>query len=130
MTTIQETPTLIPVSETDRDGAGSPTELPEAHSIAEGVPTFIPPAALVEANAAAESITAWHNGQTVTTMWANSSANNGWAVIAGVGFRKVNNADETSHQTMVALLSLAHATGGKVNVRIDADDLIHEVYAL
>ena len=130
MTTIQETPTLIPVSETDPDGAGAPSGLPEVQSVAEGEPTFIPPAALVEANAAEESITAWHNGQTVTTMWTNSSANNGWAAIAGVGFRKVNNAEETSHQTMLALLSLAHATGGKVNVRIEADNLIHEVYSL
>ena len=130
MTTIQETPTPIRVAETDHDGAGAPSELPEVLPIAEGEPTFIPPAALVEATAAADSITAWHNAQTVTSLWTNSSANNGWAAIAGVGFLKVNNAEETSHQTMLALLSLAHATGAKVNVRVESDNLIHEVYSL
>lgn len=132
MSTMQAAPNQIaPKSRSSVDDVGSPTDLTQAHTATaeEVAPTFIPPNASIQASAADEGVTAWHSGQTVTAMWANAAANNGFAAISGLGWRRINPAEETAHQTMVALLSVAHATGGKVNVRIEADNLIHEVYS-
>ena len=132
MSTMQAAPKqMAPEARSSVDDAGGPVELAETHTaiVEEAAPTFIPPTASIRASAANEGVTAWHNSQTVTAMWANAAANNGFAAISGVGWRRINPAQETAHQTMVALLSVAHATGGKVNVRIEADNLIHEVYS-
>jgi hypothetical protein len=99
-----------------------------------GVPTLAPPtetaaAAAAQADDGARGITAWQSGVHVTATWSNSAARNGWAAIEGLGWRRVLADNDWTFTTMVAILSHARQAGTTVNVRVEADNLIHEVYA-
>jgi hypothetical protein len=93
-------------------------------------PALAPPTEVAEVAARSEQgIAAWHSGVKITALWCNASVRNAWAVVEGVGWRRVNPANDSAFVTLVALLSHARQMGTTCNVRVEADNLIHEVYA-
>jgi hypothetical protein len=106
-------------------------DIAEAGALSTGAePALAPPAEAAEAIAAGdEGIAAWHSGVKITALWCNASVRNAWAVVEGVGWRRVNPANDSAFVTLVALLAHARQMGTTCNVRVEADNLIHEVYA-
>jgi hypothetical protein len=121
------------VAMTGGAATGAPTMEPDAlMSVTrledEARPVMTPPSEAVEQEAEAEGITAWHNGKKITAMWANASVRNAHAAIAGMGWRKLSNANDSSFPALVMLASHAEQTNANCNIRIDADGEIHEIY--
>ncbi len=89
-------------------------------------PAMTPPnEAAIEAE---EGITAWHNGKKITGMWTNSSTRNAYAAVAGLGWKRISNANDSSHLSMVMLAAHAEQTGATVNLEIGSDQEIHQIY--
>ena len=89
-------------------------------------PAMTPPnEAAIEAE---EGITAWHNGKKITGMWTNSSTRNAYAAIAGLGWKRISNANDSSHLSMVMMAAHAEQTGSNVNVEVGTDQEIHQIY--
>ena len=91
------------------------------------VPVLTPPAEVRDAGAA-QAITAWQTGVKVTALWCNASARNAWAAIPGLGWRRVVFGNDSAFLNITALLSQARQNNSTCNIRIEADNLIHEVY--
>jgi hypothetical protein len=93
-------------------------------------PALTPPAEAVEtAFTAEQGIAAWHSGVKITALWSNAAPRNAFAAVEGLGWRKVHNGSDGSFVTLTALLSHAKRSGSACNIRIEADNMIHEVYA-
>jgi len=75
-----------------------------------------------------QGITAWHNNKKITAMWCNSSSRNAFAAVAGLGWRKISNANDSSYLAMVMMASHAETMNSNVNINIGADNEIHEIY--
>ncbi len=94
----------------------------------EARPMITPPSEVAELVIEAEGITAWHNNKKITAMWSNSSVRNAYAAIAGIGWKKLSNANDSSFLALVMLASHAEQTNANCNIRIESDGEIHEIY--
>lgn len=130
-------PELKELAELSRGGAGAPALTIEeilrvqqqaTAVVAEGVPTLAPPAEVAEAEAAAEAVTAWHTGVKVTALWVNAAQRNAYAAVEGLGWRRITPANDSAFHAVTAMLSHAKQLGRSVNVRVESDNQIHEVY--
>lgn len=115
-------------------GEGAPTidigEISAAQSASlTGGPESAPPA---EANASGvaseQGFTAWHNSVKISSLWCNASARNAWVAVQGIGWRRINPANDSSFVSMNTMLSHARHTNANCKLRIESDKLIHEVY--
>lgn len=91
-------------------------------------PTIVPPAETLEADAEEQGIAAWLSGKKITALWCNASDRNAYAAIDGVGWRRLSNANDSAHLSMAMLASHAEQTGSNCNIRIESDNMVHEVY--
>lgn len=115
--------------------AGRPSEL-DTISLAEaerrdadGAPSLAPPTETAAAAAAAvTAVTAWQQNKTVAGLWHDAASRNSWASFAGMGWRKVNDVNDSSTIAITQMLAHARATGVVVNFLEGADGKIHEVY--
>ena len=115
------------------DHAEAPTMAPEeivsiAREAEAGMPVMTPPAETVEEEIADTGIAAWHNGKKVTAMWANSAVRNSFAAVAGLGWRRLSNANDSSWVALTMMASHAEQVSANCNVRIESDNEIHEIY--
>lgn len=113
--------------------AGAPTMEPsalmsETRLENEARPTMTPPSEVLGEEGLSEGITAWHNSKKVTAMWANASARNAFASVAGLGWKKLSNANDSSFLALTMLASSAEQTNATCNLRIEADNEVHEIY--
>ncbi|GAB4373140.1 MAG: hypothetical protein Kow00114_34960 [Kiloniellaceae bacterium] len=113
--------------------AGAPTMEPsalmsETRLENEARPMMTPPSEVVSEEGLGEGITAWHNSKKVTAMWANASARNAFASVAGLGWKKLSNANDSSFLALTMLASSAEQTNSNCNLRIEADNEVHEIY--
>src|SRR5262245_49897731 len=121
--------TLAALSYAGNDGPATAFEdIAEAVTATQvGVPALIPPSEALRATGD-QGITAWHNAVKVNALWVNSTAVNAWASISGIGWRRIVFANESAFLNITAMLSHARQMNASCNVRIEADNLIHEVY--
>jgi hypothetical protein len=79
---------------------------------------------------AAESAGAaiWRRDQQITGLWSKNEPRNSWISIAGVGWRKLANANDSVTAALTVLASQAIATGRHVDCREESDRMIHEIY--
>ncbi len=75
-----------------------------------------------------QAITAWHNSKKITAMWCNSSSRNAYAAVSGLGWRKIEDTNDSAFLSLVMLASHAETLNSTVNVNIGADNKIHEIY--
>lgn len=132
-TKTKDRPAQPPAAKTiEHRAAGEPamdvaTLLSTATARVGGSPSMTPPGeAEVEANDV--GITAWHNSKKVTATWSNASNLNAWAAVEGLGWRRIAHVNESSFLTMVLMAAHAEAEDRPCNIRIDADNKIHEIY--
>ncbi len=136
--TIQKTaPTNLPpavLHGTSHDGEGAPTldvALAAQTFATEAGPDVLPPSeTTATADAAADAgVAAWHSGVKIAALWSNAAPRNAWASVEGLGWRRVNPANDSAFVTIVALLSHARQMGTTCNLRVENDGYIHEAYA-
>lgn len=73
-------------------------------------------------------LTAWHNGKKITATWTNSSTRNAYVAIEGLGWKRLSDANDSSHLSMVMMAAHAEQTGATVNVQIGNDQEVHQIY--
>lgn len=93
----------------------------------EMTPMMIPPSEEAEDGIEA-GITAWQNNKKVGLLWSNKHPRNGYAHITGVGWQRINNANDSSHLAMAMMTAHAEQTQSTVNAKIDSSGKITEVY--
>ena len=73
-------------------------------------------------------ITAWLSNKKIVGVWSNASNKNSWINIQGLGWRRLFTGSETVVTCMTMLAAHARAENRNVNVRLEADNMIHEIY--
>jgi len=114
--------------------AGAPAALPEA-LLEEGAaaapgaaPTLVPPTEAEIEAAEGEGIAAWHSGVKIAALWCNEANRNAYISVAGLGWKKLSPATDSSVVSMTMLAAHAEQTNANVNIRIEADGMVHEIY--
>lgn len=123
-----EAEVLAPAADSTPDAPSMDVESLLGKTLSERMnrPAMTPPnEAAIEAE---EGITAWHNGKKITGMWTNSSTRNAYAAVAGLGWKRISNANDSSHLSMVMMAAHAEQTGATVNLEIGTDQEIHQIY--
>jgi len=75
-----------------------------------------------------DSFGAWDNNKKIVGTWGKAEDKNAWLNISGIGFKKIKN---TNAQALLAILMLgvhARDKNRNVNVRTEADNMVHELY--
>jgi len=120
-------------AQASKSEAGMPTESPEidiqSSQSAVGKPTLAPPDPTGVSTQSDSGITAaiWHNNKLVTRVF-HGGQNNIWIALEGVGWRKLNSANESAAGAMSLIAS--HAVDNALTVRAHESDagLIDEIY--
>jgi len=113
---------------------GAPTELPEAlleevAATAPGrAPTLVPPTEAEIEAAEGEGVAAWHSGVKIVALWSNDANRNSYISVPGLGWKKLSAANDSSVVSMTMLAAHAEQTNANVNIRIEADGMVHEIY--
>lgn len=130
-----DAPALEPVSARaeSADPAGAPALPPELLEAAEAeryapAPTVTPPSEAEILAAEAEGVAAWHNSKKITALWSNDSNRNSYIAVSGMGWKKLSNANDSSVVSMTMLAAHAEQTNANVNLRIESDGMVHELY--
>ena len=89
-------------------------------------PNLTPPSQ--RAVEAGDAVAAWHSGKKITALWSNDAPLNAWITIDGMGWKRLSTAQESAHVSLAMLAAHAEQTGATVNVRIEADGMVHEIY--
>lgn len=92
-----------------------------------GTPQQTPPEETA-ALGADEGITVWISNRKVMGLWTNSANKNSWINIQGLGWRKIYPGSETAVVSMTMMAAHARAENRNVNVRVDDDNAVHEIY--
>jgi hypothetical protein len=132
MPNTKQKPVTLPPTEGTVTVEGRPDEsigLPGADVIeaVTGVPQLIPPEETVTIGAD-EGITAWLTNRKILGLWTNSAPKNSWINIQGLGWKRLFTGSDTTVVCMTMLAAHAREAGRNVNVRIEADNMVHEIY--
>ena len=71
---------------------------------------------------------AWLTNRKVLRLWTNSANKNSWINIQGIGWKRLFTGSDTTVVCMTMLAAHARTAGRNVNVRLEADDMVHEIY--
>lgn len=88
---------------------------------AKDFPTLMPPSL-----AAAGTVV---NGQKVVQTFGTANDQNQWLNITGAGFKKIINTSSSANMAIAIIGNHAKQVNGTINYRIEADGMIHEIYA-
>lgn len=66
----------------------------------------------------------WVKGKKVTALWAINQERNAWVHVAGEGWKKINNANNTNFFLLLNDLIAAKAAGRTVNLRLDKGEIM------
>lgn len=132
MPNTKQKPVTLPPTEGAVTVEGRPDEsigLPGADVIeaVAGMPQLVPPEETVTIGTD-EGITAWLTNRKILGLWTNSSPKNSWINIEGLGWRRLFAGSDTTVVCMTMLAAHAREAGRNVNVRIEADNMVHEIY--
>lgn len=126
-------------AQTARTSYDSPRQPPPAFTpnMAQAVPAAAVPAAPPDMQAApslptiagaAAGVAAWQSNKKVDGLWTINQDGNSWMAVAGVGWKKLAHANETSVTALTVLAAHARATNANISYREEADGKIHEIY--
>lgn len=133
-----ESPSLEPQSRTRAQvyafsGApATPAELPELGieetMVLRGAAPALAPPTETEAARAEEGVVAWLNAKKIEALWSDTTNGNSWIYVGGTGWKALSNANDSALLAMTMLSSHAEQTNATVNLRIEADGKVHEIY--
>ncbi|MCW2607994.1 MAG: hypothetical protein JWO60_2687 [Frankiales bacterium] len=90
----------------------------------DGAPALEPPGSALRAT----GITAVQSDRRISALWVNAATRNAYMHVTGIGWRRLNPANDWAWSAMVALASQARQTGCRIDYRDEADGLVHEIY--
>ncbi len=134
--TDTDMPTLVPSqSRTDEASGGmsAPSEMPDEHFAAavasiERAPVLTPPGT-AGATAAVTGVTGtWTSGVMCDATWTINETRNAYFHVAGGAWKKIFNGSDGSYMALVTLAAQAKQTGHQMNIREEADGMVHEIY--
>ena len=96
-------------------------------SASETAPSMIPPSEVADEGIEA-GITAWQNNKKIGLLWSSQHARNGWAHVTGDTWHRINDANDSSHLSMVMMTAHAEQTQSTVNVKVETNGKISEIY--
>jgi hypothetical protein len=114
-----------------------PTFTNGAGGMAQAVPSAAVPAAPPDMQAApslptiagaVSGVAAWQSNKKVDGLWTINQDGNSWMAVAGVGWKKLAHANETSVTALTVLAAHARCTNSNISYREEADGMIHEIY--
>jgi hypothetical protein len=114
--------------------ADAPVELPAelleavAATAPGAAPSLVPPTESALEAATEDGIAAWHNGKKIVALWSNVSNRNAYISVEGMGWKKLSNANDSCVVSMTMMAAHAEQTNANVNIRIEADGMVHEIY--
>lgn len=122
----------------DKRGAGTglagqtrPQEVDLRSAAASGrsaaAPTLSPPGS-AGATASGAVTGTWTTAVTVDASWTIDETRNAYFHVAGGGWKKVFNGTDGAFLALLTLITQAKQTGHTINIREEADGLVHEVY--
>jgi hypothetical protein len=134
---MSDAPDTLPPSINDEsvsyDLLGAPTVSieslqEESETVSTDLPAQMPPTEAQMAQAEEVGIAAWYNGKKIAALWCNSSSRNSYISVAGMGWKKLSNANDSCLISMSIMAAHAEATNATVNVRTGSDGMVHEIY--
>jgi hypothetical protein len=89
-----------------------------------------PAAGAMATRAAPELVTAavWQRNKRVSALWGTNESLNSWALIAGVGWKKLSAGSDSAALALTTLAALGKLTQTRVDYREESDGSIHELY--
>jgi hypothetical protein len=73
-------------------------------------------------------VSTWQSNKNVDGLWTINQDGNSWMGVAGIGWKKLAHANETSLVALTMLAGHARATNATINYREEADGMVHEIY--
>lgn len=119
-----------PSTESIKADTSQPTEpTDEIHSENQDAmaPNEIPPLENLASNDGGFGAAVWHDNKNVTGLWSKNETRNSWAAISGMGWKKINSANNSSCEALTVLASHACAFNKKVKLKME-NDQIKEMY--
>lgn len=132
MPNTKQKPVTLPPTEGGVTVEGMPSDsmgLPgsDVIDVTAGAPLLSPPEEILTAGAD-EGVTAWLTNRKILALWTNSATKNSWINIQGLGWRRLFPGSDATVVCMSMMAAHARAEGRNVNVRLEADSLVHEMY--
>lgn len=129
---VQSAPTELPDEENVESLEDAPRELAPQVDLDAMLgrytrPTMTPPSERAEEITGA-GVSAWHNAKKISRLWANDSTRNAYVHIDGIGWRRLSHANDSSFVSLVMMASHAEQTNSTVNVKLEADNTVSEMY--
>lgn len=135
----------MPKSTSSAAGSGEPTAQPPAAATTaseESRPTDVPPSLSSGTEGSTSTaptmdltaitgigeIAAWQNDKRINALWAINENRNVFVGVAGVGWKKLANNNDSGIVALTLLSGSARITQTQVNYRDEADGMIHEMY--
>lgn len=91
------------------------------------VPNETPPMESLSANDGGFGAAVWHDNKNITGLWSKNETRNSWAAVSGMGWKKLNSANDSSCAALTILSSHACAFSKKVKLKLE-NDQIKEMY--
>ncbi len=129
-------PTLAPPEETASTGGSVGATIPDEAVLVEdllaqaggatatGAPTETPP----EEVTVTTEVTAWQSDKRINALWSIDEPRNSWVGVAGLGWRKLKNTSDSAITAMTVLAAHGKQLNCRVDLREEADGMIHEMY--
>jgi hypothetical protein len=70
----------------------------------------------------------WQRNKRVSALWGTNESLNSWALIAGVGWKKLSAGSDSAALALTTLAALGKLTQTRVDYREESDGSIHELY--
>ncbi|WP_460460901.1 hypothetical protein [Angustibacter peucedani] len=143
--TVSDTPQLVPSqpaadaamagTATDSSGLSMPTLSPDAvidlttsAGSGEQWPVLTPPGT-AGATATVSGVTGtWTSGVMCDATWSINETRNAWFHVTGGAWKKLFNGTDGAFMALCTLAAQAKQTGHQMNIREEADGMVHEIY--
>ncbi len=115
--------------------APAPEPLPETYMEESAAaraltPTLTPPGEAEAAAAEEAAVAVWFNNKKIEALWSDASVAtpNSQVSVAGVGWTRIASTNESAVVDMSLMAAHAEATNASVHLRVEADNMVHELY--
>lgn len=108
--------------------APAPAPAPASAPVPAAPPQLQAAPSLPTLAAAQAGVSTWQSNKTVDGLWTINQDGNSWLGVAGIGWKKLAHANETSVTALTMLAAHARCTNASINYREEADGMIHEIY--
>jgi hypothetical protein len=143
--TMSDTPQLVPThpasdvemagASTDTRGMSRPTLSPgdltvDVTTVGSGEqwPVLLPPGTAGATTAVSGVVGTWTSGVMCDATWCINETRNAYFHVTGGAWKKIFNGTDGAFMALTTLAAQAKQTGHQMNIREEADGMVHEIY--